>query len=951
MKNKHLCKHISLLLAILMLLPLFAFGTTAEEAEISAAQSAEKAEADALAAKKADLVQGLEAASTIFNYVDKASFMEAGHVERLPEEEDLNSYVFRNEDGSKTVYFLDEDVKFVNAGGVVTEKKLELVALDGGYTTRSSNVSLALPTDLQRGITLAHGGATVSLVPNKASLSEAASVASASLFAAVEEMEQSLVSAPMGISLGRADYQNAFGVGTTLRYTPTLSGVKEDVILDRYRGKNSFSFTLNTGNLTVFEENGRYFLAESAEDEEKIFIGETWVYDSADHFEKGTLSVTKKADGVYTLTIGASVSFLTDPDTVYPVYIDPTLTVSYGNNGEGYIEDVTVYSGKPDTNYGSATFCFVGKHPSYGTARTAIRLTGLQSNSIYNALHNAFIDSATLTLRAQTGSTATATAKLYPLESDDWTETGATWNNIGGYVVDSTGEPVAEGNLLVNTNMTFDLTDFVRDWKIDNAHYPNTLEQGFIMVSSDENTTTTPPTTTIQKRFCSSEISSNSYKPVFTLTYHKGAEILSLDQPYRAVGENEIIYVKQGETVQLEAAIYTTDSSFQWTSSNNSVVSVSTTSMTTQMLNPTTCGTATISVANGSNVVLDSIEVYVVPVVPGEYYIETPLYTNQFIRPKIDGSAGDILTVDTLLSNDEDLRFRIDFVPSGSYGYYTIQNLFSGNYMGLLEASSNTRFKFYDNCAFDGARFNIIKCASGQYRLSPLSGYSLGLIVSSEDTEKPLFANTYAPDTNYQDEWIFRRVLPLSGSEKEMDAHKWSKTGLQYDYTILSSVNCFSYAINAYVDENGAIINSFANRGPDYIDVLLNTEENIYEALCIKAETSGFLIERIDKYDTCPEGYYKIALVFGALPNAINDGISFHFYRQSVNGVWTHKLGEHRNEYDADVSNLDADGKIIFDPETCNRNVKSDQGNEFLDDYSIFIGYYAVNPGNVFQPS
>ena len=246
MKNKHLCKHISLLLAILMLLPLFAFGVTAEEAEISAAQSAVKAEADALAAKKADLVQGLEAASTIFDYVDKASFVEAGHVERLADEEELNSYVFRNPDGSKTVYFLAEDVKYVSVTGAVTEKRLELVALDGGFTTRSSNVSLALPNDLHRGITLAHGGATVSLAPDRSGLAESASVATSSLFAAVEELEQELVSAPTGIAAGRADYQNAFGVGTTLRYTPTLSGVKEDVILDRYRGKNSFSFTLNT---------------------------------------------------------------------------------------------------------------------------------------------------------------------------------------------------------------------------------------------------------------------------------------------------------------------------------------------------------------------------------------------------------------------------------------------------------------------------------------------------------------------------------------------------------------------------------------------------------------------------------------------------------------------------------------------------------------------------------
>ena len=154
-------------------------------------------------------------------------------------------------------------------------------------------------------------------------------------------IEQALQIAPVGIASGKADYQGVFGTGTTLRYTPTLSGVKEDVILDAYRGQNTFAFTLNTGNLSVFEEEGRYFIAESAETdaEEKILISDTWVYDTAGNFERGTLSVVQVKNGLYLLTVGASVDFLTDENTVYPVYIDPTLTV---NSGTDYIEDTTI---------------------------------------------------------------------------------------------------------------------------------------------------------------------------------------------------------------------------------------------------------------------------------------------------------------------------------------------------------------------------------------------------------------------------------------------------------------------------------------------------------------------------------------------------------------------------------------------------------------------------------
>ena len=320
-------------LCLLLLLPSFSLWAVAEEAQLTengmSWQALESAEA--LDLQRAELVSELDGESLIFNYVDRASFIKAGHVERVYEDEEPNTYVFKNADGSKTVYFLDEDVKYVNAGGEATEKKLDLVALDGGYTTRASNVSLALPNAIASGVTLAYNGNSVTLTPKPQSLtggtvsagSALAGTAGASMTAALEAalVEQALQIAPVGIASGKADYQGVFGTGTTLRYTPTLSGVKEDVILDAYRGQNPFAFTLNTGNLYVFEEEGRYFIAPTADTEEKILISDTWVYDAAGNFEKGTLTVTPVKAGLYLLTVGASVEFLTDENTVYPVYI------------------------------------------------------------------------------------------------------------------------------------------------------------------------------------------------------------------------------------------------------------------------------------------------------------------------------------------------------------------------------------------------------------------------------------------------------------------------------------------------------------------------------------------------------------------------------------------------------------------------------------------------------
>ena len=290
-----------------------------------------------------------------------------------------------------------------------------------------------------------------------------------------------------------------FGTGTTLRYTPTLSGVKEDVILDAYRGQNTFAFTLSTGSLSVFEENGQYFIADNAEAEGKILISETWVYDSADHFEKGTLTVTPVKAGLYLLTVGASVDFLTDSKTVYPVYIDPTLTVNSGND---YIEDATVFEGKPDTKYGTDTQITVGRgSATLGVGRAMVRLPGLYDQDFFAELlpGNIFSVKFTITPGAPT---ASRVLNVHALNGYSWQENTVTWNVLNGIGYDS----AVQSSVTVGSSaVSFDITNLAKAW----CYSDFDPASGFMIKAVDE---------TLVKRFYSSEGSATT-APYVTMTY------------------------------------------------------------------------------------------------------------------------------------------------------------------------------------------------------------------------------------------------------------------------------------------------------------------------------------------------------------------------------------------------------------------------------------------------
>lgn len=163
--------------------------------------------------------------------------------------------------------------------------------------------------------------------------------------------------------------------------------------------------------------------------------------------------------------------------------------------------------------------------------------------------------------------------------------------------------------------------------------------------------------------------------------------------------------------------------------------------------------------------------------------------------------------------------------------------------------------------------------------------------------------------------------MPLSGSELPFIPELWN------DFDAMQ-LNCYNYAINSKLQLDFPV--SMDNM----------SEESLENCLFDMASNYSYSIMSIKKYEQCPEGYYKIALVFD--DNGI--GSDYHFYRQNADGTWSHKLGR-----DGVPTILDSDGHIIYDPETCSRDYNKipTSGPTLSRNYDVFIGFYAVNTSNI----
>ena len=253
---------------------------------------------------------------------------------------------------------------------------------------------------------------------------------------------------------------------------------------------------------------------------------------------------------------------------------------------------------------------------------------------------------------------------------------------------------------------------------------------------------------------------------------------------------------------------------------------------------------------------------------------------------------------------------------------YWIQSVYSEKYLSVPNASTASGTNIHQDTLTTAShgKWIITQTTSGAYRFTPvhMPNYAIAVPSSANESGTDLVQQAYTADSNYRDEWVFTRMLPLSGSELDYEPELWNGGLIQ------QRSNCYSYALNwAYkIMQPGGTAEELSPLSAEELVSLIQQD----------SERLRFVFEEADKYEQAPEGTYKVALVLD--PVWDDAKWDYHWYRQDSNGFWSHKRGT------GVVQNEDGNHKLIIDPEQACRQYLDDGGQN----YSIFVGFFYVTP-------
>lgn len=374
--------------------------------------------------------------------VGTAQAEEKDHVKRLYKQEtDLNTVIFQNRDGSKTMYYYNIPVKYVDEKGGVRDKSNALevptsrALTEYGFENKANDVKTYFPQKLDTGsgVLLEHTDIRIEMAPERA-------VRYAKINDNLEQKKGRLPQDLLTVGMDAADnglapglqrkvnldavpapgvkqiiadeeasaemvaYDDVFGDGTTLRYAPTYTGFKEDIVLDSYTGMHEFSFIVKTHGLALVPHETSAYFVDPLTGEQKAWLGEILVHDSAGAFSDSSsyshqYKIEKiRQDEEYRVTLIVDPAYLRAPERVYPVTIDPSITINFRG-----IQDATIYSNYQSSE-GLSGSIFVGNYSSRyggskGVARTLVQFPGFLDNSTYVSLWSNQIQNVTYYIR------------------------------------------------------------------------------------------------------------------------------------------------------------------------------------------------------------------------------------------------------------------------------------------------------------------------------------------------------------------------------------------------------------------------------------------------------------------------------------------------------------------------------------------------------------------------
>lgn len=425
---------------------------------------------------------------------------EKEHANRLfAQETDDYSVVFQNKDGSKTMYYFDEPVKYTDENGTVCDKSTKLSESDKegyAFVSAENDINVYMPEQLdnETGIIVKSDEYIIEMSPVASDKADVSDI--------ITETENKYDKHDI------VEYADVFGDDTVIEYSAQLNGVKENIILDRYNGKNEFSFDVDTNGLSLKDEGGYFSIVDDEKAEIVGAVSEVILFDSSkgentivpQGYVTGYTAV-KNADGNYTITITLDNEWLKN-EAVYPVTIDPTIKLSTSGSGSSKtILDAPLYSKKSTTNFGSYSIGTVGYQDStYGAGRLIVRFPGLDSNATYKSLKANEIESAKLYMYEGTGNSDTSTLQVrYSSQTSGWAETAPTYANTS-----ASGSVMSTTKISKSGTCSFDFTKLA----VNSKNSKNDIKKGIVI------TNTNVTDSSLRRSFYLSEYSSSKPRVV-----------------------------------------------------------------------------------------------------------------------------------------------------------------------------------------------------------------------------------------------------------------------------------------------------------------------------------------------------------------------------------------------------------------------------------------------------
>ena len=350
--------------------------------------------------------------------------------------------VFKKDDTHYITYISGDVKTYTDVNGTTFPVDLTLVsAVEDGkavFKPTGSPVDVTLPSKVEKssGIKISKDKATLELVPKDKIYENATVKENAILYNNVDDSDD-------------------------VQYTITDNGVKEEIILDKWRDKHEFSYLFSAEQYHATLENNQVVITKKG-DKKTLFVlsAPAMIDHSGEKSDAITLSLKESKDQ-YELTIDADKDWLKSPDRSYPVRIDPTVVVPT----ENLIDSVTssvhgTYQGRGYGYVGYITSDMTGIWNAKDVGRTRIYT---KVNYDFSKIpKEAKINSATYNLYQYVQYPQTnATFSSYKL-TQDFNISSLTWDNSVGLSQEPTGEnaisPAKYGM------HHFDVRDTINSW-------------------------------------------------------------------------------------------------------------------------------------------------------------------------------------------------------------------------------------------------------------------------------------------------------------------------------------------------------------------------------------------------------------------------------------------------------------------------------------------------------